>query len=474
MKSELKEISPTQREIHIEVDAASLKDAYGTVSQKYARAASVPGFRKGYAPLDVVRLRYKDEIKNEVLQQVLPAKVTEAIEEHKLQPLAEPHLHIDDAENIKVNGSEPIALHVHVEVMPEIPMPTYEGLEVTRRVKPVEDGEIEDLIANRLNQEAALIPVEGRASAIGDTVIADLEGTFDDDPNGEPIKAENLEVVLGDEVIEKAFTENLVGVSEDEEKEFTVAYPAEFSSPALAGKTVHYKAKIKTVGRSEAPELNDEWAKSLDEGYESLGDLRKKLRSDLETYAKSDADARVRNNAIAKLIEANAFEVPRTLIENQSRNLLNNFARDLQQRGVDLNKVDNNFIEMAYSQMQTQAERDVRGAMLLEKIAEAEGVKVSTEEVDEEIAKMAEYYQAPPEEIRKSLEKQGGGGTIENNLRTRKSIEALVAKAKIVEGEWVDESLAGTAEASVAAEEEKPKKAAKKKAPAKKAAKSTE
>ena len=474
MKSELKEISPTQREIHIEVDAASLKDAYGTVSQKYARAASVPGFRKGYAPLDVVRLRYKDEIKNEVLQQVLPAKVTEAIEEHKLQPLAEPHLHIDDAENIKVNGSEPIALHVHVEVMPEIPMPTYEGLEVTRRVKPVEDGEIEDLIANRLNQEAALIPVEGRASAIGDTVIADLEGTFDDDPNGEPIKAENLEVVLGDEVIEKAFTENLVGVTEDEEKEFTVAYPAEFSSPALAGKTVHYKAKIKTVGRSEAPELNDEWAKSLDEGYESLGDLRKKLRSDLETYAKSDADARVRNNAIAKLIEANAFEVPRTLIENQSRNLLNNFARDLQQRGVDLNKVDNNFIEMAYSQMQTQAERDVRGAMLLEKIAEAEGVKVSTEEVDEEIAKMAEYYQAPPEEIRKSLEKQGGGGTIENNLRTRKSIEALVAKAKIVEGEWVDESFAGAAEASAVAEEEKPKKAAKKKAPAKKAAKSTE
>ena len=474
MKSELKEISPTQRELHIEVDAASLKDAYGKVSQKYARAASVPGFRKGYAPLDVVRLRYKEEIKNEVLQQVLPSKVTEAIEEHKLQPLAEPHLHIDDADNIKVNGSQSIALHVHVEVMPEIPMPTYDGLEVTRRVKPVEDSEIEDLIANRLNQEAALIPVEGRASDIGDTVIADLEGTFDDDPNGEPIKAENLEVVLGDEVIEKAFTENLVGVTEDEEKEFTVAYPAEFSSPALAGKTVHYKAKIKTVGRSETPELNDEWAKSLDEGYKSLADLRKKLRADLETYAKSDADARVRNNAIAKLIETNAFEVPRTLIENQARNLLNNFARDLQQRGVDLNKVDNNFIEMAFSQMQTQAERDVRGAMLLEKIANAEGVRVLKEEVEEEISKMAEYYNTSPEEVRKSLERQGGGGTIENNLRTRKSIEALITKVKVVDGEWVDETLAGTAEATGDADAEKPKKAAKKKAPARKAAKSTE
>jgi trigger factor len=476
MKTELKEISPTQREIHIEIEADELKDAYGKISQKYARGASVAGFRKGYAPLDVVRLRYKDEIKNEVLQQIIPEKVAQAIEEHKLQPLAEPHLHLDDAENVKVNGSQPIALHVHVEVMPEIPLPKYEGLEVTRRVKPVDDGEIEDLIANRLNQEAALIPVEGRASEIGDTVIADLEGTFDDDPDAETIKAENLEVVLGDEVIEKAFTENLVGVTEEEDKEFTVSYPAEFSSPALAGKTVHYKAKIKSVGRSETPEMNDEWAKSLDEGYESLGDLRKKLRADLETYAKSDADARVRNNAIAKLIEENAFEVPPTLIENQARNLLNNFARDLQQRGVDLNTVDNNFIEMAYHQMQTQAERDVRGAMLLEKIADAEKVAVSKEEVDEQVVKMAEYYRTTPEELRKSLESQGGEGTIENNLRTRKSIEAVIAKAKVTEGEWIDEAAqaAAAAEAvSETAEEEKPKKAAKKKAPAKKAAKAS-
>jgi trigger factor len=470
MKTEIKEISPTQREIHIEIDAAALKDAYGKVSQKYARGASVPGFRKGYAPLDVVRLRYKEEIKSEVLQQVVPAQVAQAIEEHKLQPLAEPHLHLDDADNVQVNGSQPIALHVHVEVMPEIPLPKFEGLEVTRRVKPVEDTEIEDLIKNRLAQEAALIPVEGRASEIGDTVIADLEGKFDDEPEGEPIKAENLEVVLGDEAIEKAFTENLVGVRDDEEKEFTVAYPAEFSSPALAGKTVHYKAKIKTVGRSEAPELNDDWAKSLDEGYESLKDLRKKLRADLEAYAKSDADARVRNEAIAKLIEENSFEVPKTLIENQARNLLNNFARDLQQRGVDLNTVDNNFIEMAFHQMQTQAERDVRGAMLLEKIAESEKVTVSKEEVDEEIGKMAEYYRATPEELRKSLEQQGGEGTIENNLRTRKSIEALIAKAKVADGEWIDEK---AVEASGESKEEKPKKAVKKKAPAKKAAKAS-
>jgi len=467
MKSEIKEVSATLREIRIEIDPATLKDAYGRVSQKYARGASVPGFRKGFAPVDVVRLRFKEEIKSEVLQQIVPPVVSEAIQEHKLHPLTEPNLHIDDVENIKVNGSVPVKIHAYVEVMPEVPMPNYKGIEVTRRVKPVDDSEVEDLIAHRLNQEAALIPVEGRKSEIGDTVIADLEGVFDDDPNGEPIRADDLEVKLGDEVIEKSFTENLVGVREDDEKDFTVSYPADFSAAALAGKTVHYKAKIKSVGTMETPELNDEWAKSLDEGFSSLKDLRKKLRGDLETYAKADADARVRNNALAKLIEQNEFEVPNVLIRNQAQNLLDNFANDLQQRGVDMNKVENDFIQMAIHQMRTQAERDVRGAMLLEKIGEAEKVEVTREEVEEEIGKMAEYYRSTPEEVNQSLAKQGGTGAIENNLRTRKSIEALVANAKITDGPWVDET-----SVERAANEEKPKKAAKKKEPAKKSAKS--
>ncbi|MCA1589105.1 MAG: trigger factor [Acidobacteria bacterium] len=441
MKTELKEMSPTRREIRIRIEPAALKAEYGKVTEKYARGVSVPGFRKGYAPNDVVRLRYKEEIKSEVLQKVLPTAVTEAIQEHKLQPLGEPQMHIDEADNINVNGSEPIDLHVQVEVMPEIPVPKYEGIEIMRRVKPVGDGEVDDLIANRLNGEAALIPVEGRASEIGDTMIADLEGVFHGEANTEPIVANDLEIKLGDEVIEKSFTENLLGLNPEDEKEFTVAYPADFSSPALAGKTVKYKALIKSVGTMERPEANDEWAKSLDEGYKSLSDLRDKLRSDLEKYAQADADARVRNNAIAKLIDENAFEVPSVLIDSQARNLLDNFARDLQQRGADLNQVNEDFVKMAYSQMRTQAERDVRGAMLLDKVAELENVSVEAKEIDDEVAKMAEYYRMTADDFRAALEKQGGTASIENNLKTRKSIEALVAKATITGGPWLDESV---------------------------------
>jgi trigger factor len=232
----------------------------------------------------------------------------------------------------------------------------------------------------------------------------------------------------------------------------------------LAGKTVHYKVKVKSVGRTEVPELNDDWAKSLDEGYKSLADLRKRLKADLQKLAEADADARLRNNVIAKLIEDNSFEVPNTLMENQARNLLNNFVQDLRQRGADINKLENDFIQMAYHNMRQQAERDVRGAMLLDRVAELEKVSVADAEVDEEINKMAEYYRASADEIRQSLEKQGGGvDNIRNNLKTRKAIEAVVAKANITDGEWVDEN--------VAQAEEKPKKAKKAKAPAAKAAK---
>ncbi|HEX8248832.1 MAG TPA: trigger factor [Pyrinomonadaceae bacterium] len=470
MKTEVIEVSPTQKEIKIEIDGDTVRDVYNKIAKKYAQAVTVPGFRKGFAPLDIVKMRYKDEIKNETLRELLPDRVSEAIQENNLNPLGEPQLHLENAENIKLNGSEPISLHVHVEVMPEIPTPDYESLEAVRRVRPVNDEDLERVIDQRRQQAASLIPVEDRKSQEGDTVIADLEGTFvGDAENPEPIKVEDLEIKLGDAGIEKTFSENLTGVEEDEEKEFTVEYPADFNAPALAGKTVNYKAKIKSVGTMELPEADDEWAGSLEEGFETMADLRRKLREDLEMVSKSEADNRVRDELITKLIEGNQFEVPNTLIDIQARNLLNNFAQDLQQRGMDLNQVDENFVRMAYENMRGQAEKDVRGAMLLEKIAELENVEVTGDEINEEIERIAQYYGVPPEQVRASLSQQGGENNIADRLRSRKAVEALVEKAKVSDGEWIDESQADAAApetetASEAQSEEKPKKTSKKKA----------
>ncbi len=458
MKTELIDVSPTRKEIKIEIEPEAVRTAFDNVSRKYAKGAQVAGFRKGNAPLEVVRLRYREEIQQETLQEIVTSRVTEAIRQSGLTPLVEPEIHLEDQQNLKLNGSMAVGLHVHIQVMPEIPTPEYKGLEAVRRVKPTGDGEVDRFIDERRREQASLIPVEGRKSQEGDTVIVDLEGTFENEPEAEPIRAEDLEITLGDASIEKSFTDNLAGVEADEEKKFTVTYEPNFSSPALAGKTVNYRAKIKSVGAVELPEADDEWAKSLGEDFESIDDLRSKLRADLEKHSTGSADAKVQNELIAKLIERHAFEVPDALIESQSRNLLNNFAQDLQQRGVDLQKVEKEFIEMAYTQMRVQAERDVRGAMLLEKVAEMENIEVSGDEVAAEIERMAQYYRTTPEEIRKSLTEQGSEANIASNLRTRKAVDAIFKNAKITDGEWIDESRQNaneiTGESSAESEEE--------------------
>lgn len=455
MKTELIEISPTRKEIKIEIAPETVRGVYDKVSKKYAQKASVPGFRKGFAPVDVVRLRFRDEINSEVLQQLLPQKITEAIQEHNQTPITEPHVHLANQETLKLNGSQSVSLNIHFDVMPEIPAPDYKNIELTRRVRPVADAEVEDVIEEQRQEQAVLIPIEDRKSEVGDTVIVDLTGTFEGEPDAAPIQADDLEIPLGDEVIEAAFTENLIGVEEDEEKEFTVEYPAEFSSPGLAGKTVNYKAKIKSVGKVEVPELNDEWVQTLDEGYESLDEFRGKLRENMEQFSEADANARLRVDAVAKFIEKHEFEIPEALIDMQARNLLNNFAQDLAQRGVDLSKVENSFVEMAFEQMKTQAERDVRGAMLLEKVAELENVEVTDEEIAEEIQKMADYYRVTAEEVRNSLKnQQNGEANIANNLRTRKAIEAIVENAKIEDGEWVEPNQATFDEEEISEESE--------------------
>lgn len=459
MKTELKDISPTQKELHIEIPAQKVKEVYTKVTQKFARSVSVPGFRKGLAPVDVIKLRYQEDIKNEVFRELLPISVSEAFEANNLNPLGEPQMHIEDIENVKANGSQPISLHVHFEVMPEIEAPKYKGLEATRRIRPVNDDEMERIINERRQQSSSLIPVEDRKSQEGDTLIVDLEGVFVDKPQEEPIKADDLELTLGEAHIEKAFTENLVGLEEDDEKEFSVEYPADFSSEFLAGQTVKYKAKVKSVGKIELPEADDEWAQGLEEEFKSMKDLRKKLREDLELMSKNEADNRVKDELVNKLIENHPIEVPQILISIQARSLVENFAHDLANQGMDLNAMDKEFVKRLYEQMRGQAERDVRGAILLEKVAELEKIEVKPEEVAEEIEKMAEYYRATPEQIRASLAQQGGENSIADRLRSRKSVDKLVEKAKIKDAEWVDEN-----QPQPEAEEKKTKKKADKKA----------
>jgi trigger factor len=435
MKTEFVDVSPTRKEIKIEIDPAVIKQSYDEVSDRYAKQASVPGFRPGHAPRAVVRNRFKSEIRAEVLQHLIPDAVNQAIDKHELNAIKEPDVELENAAGLEKFGEEPISVKVNVEVLPKVEVQNYKGLEVARRVRPITDANVDEMFDAFRETSAAMQPVEDRPSAAGDTVTVNLVGKFLDNPEQEDLKADDVEVELGGPGVQTEFTENLTGVKADEEKAFTVSYPEDFKSEGLAGKRLEYTAKVTAVRVKELPEIDDEWAKSLGDEFDSVTTLRTKIREDLEKRATQESDHRLRADLMAKLLEQNEFEVPQSLIEQQTTRRLESIVRDMIGRGVDPRNQQLNW-EAAREELKTQAEADVRSTLLLERIADEEKIEVSNEEIDTEIEAIALSSQQPIEQVRGVLTKDGGERSIAHRLRNRKALDLLVENAKVAEEEW--------------------------------------
>ena len=437
MKTELIDVSPTRKEINIEIDPEQVKSEFDRISQQYSKAATVPGFRPGHAPTSVVRTRYKSEIRSEVLRELVPNAVSDAIVEHKLAVLGEPDVKFDNAEVLERLGEEPLKLKVTVEILPEIKLDTYKGLEATRLKRPITDDDVNHMIDSLRDASASLQPVEDRASQLGDTVTINATGKIIDEPEAEEIKVDDVEVVLGGPGVIEQFTENLTGVKPDDTRTFTVDYPADYNAKGLAGKKVEYAAEVTAVRQKELPEFDDEWARSLGGDFDSAETLKTRVREDLEARSAADSDRRLRDQVIRKLIDAHQFEVPQSLIEEQTNQRLQDVARQMMSRGVDPNNQELNW-QAAAEEMRGQAEGDVRATMLLEKIAEAENITVSDEEVEAEIQAIADASRQPLMQVRAALTKDGGKRSIAHRLRNRKALEFLVENAQITDGEWTE------------------------------------
>jgi trigger factor len=285
---------------------------------------------------------------------------------------------------------------------------------------------------------ASLQPVEDRASELGDTVTINARGKMlDESDESEEVKVDDVEVVLGGPGVMKEFTENLTGVKPDDTRTFTVEYPENYESKGLAGKKIEYLAEVTAVRRKELPELDDEWAKSLGGDFDSAETLKTKVREDLEARATAESDRQLRDDVMRKLIDAHQFEVPQSLIAQQTKHRLEGVARQMMSRGIDPRSEELNW-EGAREELTVQAEDDVRATMLLEKVAEAENITVSDEEVETEIQSIAIASQQPLEKVRAALTKDGGERSIAHRLRNRKALELLIENASITDGEWIE------------------------------------
>src|SRR5438874_731203 len=438
MKTQLKEISPTRKQIDVEIDADAVRAVYDRISDNYARAANVPGFRPGHAPRAVVRTRFKDQIRTEVLRELLPTAVQQAVEEYKLEPLGEPELNLENSEGLDRLGQQPIAFNVNIDVLPEIELGQYKGLEAARRTRTVKDEDVERVIEQLRENSASLEPVEDRGAQIGDSVTANFHGKFVDTPEAEPINVQDVDVILGGEGVVQEMTDNLTGTKADDERTFSVDYPQDFSAKGLAGKNVEYTVKVTAVRIKELPELDDEWAQSLGDEIESLDQLREKVRSDLEAQAKNDSEGRMRSDLLRKLVDDHEFELPDRLVAHQTEHRFESVVRDMISHGIDPRNPELDW-EKARDSLKDQASFDLRSSLLLERIADEEHLDVTDQEIEDEINAIAEASRQTPEQVRAVLTKQGGERSIAPRLRNRKALDFLVANGRVIDEEWKEE-----------------------------------
>lgn len=440
MKSEVIDVSPTRKEIKISIEADAVRVANDRITERYAKLANVPGFRRGHTPQSVVRTRFRDDIRGEVMRELVPQAIQDAIAEYNLNVIGEPDIHVENSDGLKMTGTDPIEVHAHVEVLPVIELGEYKNVEAARSTRPVSDEDVERVITGLLDASAALLPVEDRASESGDTVTVDVHGIFVDTPDEEPINVEEVEVVLDGPGVQQEFTDNLTGVRVDDEKKFSVHYPIDFTSRGLAGKLVEYTTKVTAVRRKELPDLDDEWAKSLGEDFESVEILRSKVREDLANRAEHEAANRLRGELMNKIVDAHPFEVPESLVGYQTDQLLESVARDMLTRGVDPRQQEADWWQNVRDELKPQAMRDIRGSMLLESIAEREQIDVTDEEIESEIKAIADASRRSTVEVHDALTKQGGKRSIADRLRNRKALDIVVENARVTDEEWHEET----------------------------------
>ncbi|PYS25922.1 MAG: trigger factor [Acidobacteria bacterium] len=439
MKTELKEISSTQKQIDIEIEADAVRAVYDRITDRYAKGANVPGFRPGHAPRGVVRTRFKDQIRTEVLRELLPDAVQQAVSEYNIEALGEPELNLDNSEGLDQLGQKPITFNVTVDVLPEIKLGKYKGLEETRRTRPVKDEDVNRVLEQLRESSASLQPVEDRGAQVSDTVTANFHGKFVDTPEAEPINVEDVDVVLGGEGVVQAITDNLIGAKPDDEKTFSVDYPEDFSAKGLAGKKVEYTVKVNAVRIKELPDLDAEWAQSLGEEIESLDQLTEKIRADLEAQAKNEAEGKLRTDLLRSLVDAHQFDLPDRLVEHHTEHRFESVVRDMIGHGIDPRNPELDW-EKARDSLKDQARYELRSSLLLETIADEEKIEVSDQEIEDEINAIADASRQTTEQVRSVLTKQGGERSIAPRLRNRKALDFLVANANVTDADWEEET----------------------------------
>lgn len=408
----------TRREIEVEVPATEVARETETLIQKYQKLARLPGFRRGHIPASVIRQRFSEEIKSEVVDVLIPRYFRQESDRLGLMPVSQPRV-----TDLHIHDGEPLRFKASFEVLPDVKVEGYKELRADKADVAVTDEEVEQSLKNLQERQATFSSIEGRPAADGDYAQIGLDGKPKDGV-GKPVHMDEVLVEIAGKDTMPEFTTNLRGVSAGDEKTFDVVYPEDFADERLRGKTFEYTVKVQALKQKALPELNDEFAKELGE-FANLEDVRKRIRESMEADRKHNAEREAKDKLVTELVRRNDFELPEALVERQIDVRLERGLRALAAQGMkpeDLKKMDLNRLRAG---QRDQAVQEVKASLLLEKVAEQEKIEVGDEEIDREVVALAEQSKQSPEAIRARLTKDGAIDRIRNRIRAEKTLDFL-------------------------------------------------
>src|SRR5699024_8984147 len=410
----------------INVSADEFEKALDQAFKKVVKDVSLPGFRKGRIPRNIFEKRFGVEsLYQDAVDIVLPKAYSEAIDETGIFPVDQPSVDIEEIERGK-----DLVFTCEVTVKPEVKVGEYKGLEVEEESVEVTEEDLKQEMKALEESQAELVLKEEGNIEEGDTVVIDFEGFLDGEPF-EGGKGENHPLEIGSGQFIPGFEEELIGKTAGEDTEITITFPTDYHAEDLAGKEAMFKVQIHEMKEKEVPELDDEFAKDVDEEVETLEELKAKKKDELLKQKEQDIENKKRETLIGKVTENAEVDIPEAMVNSEMDQMMNEFDQKLQMQGMNLEtyfQFSGQTEEQLKEQMKDDALARVKTNLTLEAIIHAEDLEVSDEDIDKEVDKMAEMYKMEKDQILGML--GGNADILKEDLKMQKAISFLVDESK--------------------------------------------
>jgi trigger factor len=435
MKATAEKIDTNRVELEVELEPERLSRLMDQAYRRLVKNAKVPGFRPGKAPRPIFENYYgKQVLYEDALERLIPEAYMEAVKYTGIKPVSQPEVDV-----VQLEEGKPVIFKMQVDVKPEVTLGNYQGLRAEKGVAVVTEADVDRELEKLRNRYAKLVTVDDGAVQMGDIITIDYEGTIE----GRPFEGgtdTDRSVEVGKGFVAKDFDEKLVGMTVGETREILLTIPEDFPKAELAGKEALIRVTLKAIKRKELAPLDDEFAKDVSE-HDSLEALREEIRNKLLQAAEKKIDHDLRDELIRQAVANAQLEIPNSMIETRLNAMIEEVMRPVAQQGMskeDFLKLTNRTEESLRDELRPRAEQDLRKELVMDKIAEVEGVEVSEEDLAAELEKMAGFYRVEPERLHEILAQNNDLDVVRAAIRRDKAVDLLVEKAVIVEkGEGV-------------------------------------